>query len=251
MSTIEALLIEDRHSADPGLDPLRFCVRKWSWLCNAENQGCTRLLRVVQAAALLVLSFFCALIASLAYLIKKCAPIDYFTPREALLKNSQLQLPFQTAVVLVKCDLRSGTLVCKTNNGWFYWEPGLSDVYHPLQIQFPTPRGSRFTSDGDIIGAQMRRLSDLLLQNPALTEGQAQKIIGTIPRTQASFAPILGVIVLCESVTGVLLPVKKYKTLDMPGFLPLPDKTIWISTGGKINPDGTVVNETLIRLAFH
>ncbi len=242
-----ALFNEDRHSADYMLDPLRYCVSRLQDISRSSPDCKSLALRTLEIILLVIATVITFLIALIAIARKTHKPADYFTPREALLKEHQLWgASLQAARDAPKiCDLRSGVIYINPTRycqQYIYWEPGPNDYYGYSEDVFPEPCTTwigkiKITSQG-VEGGLMFDINETTRKNNApLTESEVRNLAKNA--TSISYAPYLGIIV--ARINGEM----RYMTPPNQVWQPIPSKKTWIPTGGRIHPDGSVDGETL------
>lgn len=235
-----AIIKEDRHFADAGLKPFRWCESNVKWILS-RNQGYGDLIKkIVAFVALIFLGPFIGLISLVPLALKKCCPVDHFTPREALLQNSKFTVIDGPSATAIDCDLRSGILVVWLSNGERgYWEPGL-DSYGLLKDRHVTKGGFIISRNGEIIGGKILSLGEAEHIYPKLSLQEVKKLLEGVEFDSASYAPVLGIII--AHMKGKIF----YHSPGMKGFAILPSEGFLVPTGGKIRSDGTVEEEPLI-----
>ncbi len=245
MSSCCTLYNEDRHYADPLLEPLRFCLSNLRQISHVYScsHGCKVVaIRTGQIILLLIATVIAALISLIAFALKTCQPVDHFTPREAYLKFRGLSTSSGGQCDFIFCDLRSGVIYGGTKqNQYFYWEPGQEGfTTFALNQGFTTPGGVKINAKCKIAGAKELHIGEAKHTLPPLTEDQVSNLAQNA--TSISYAPYLGIIV--ARINNEL----RYMTPPNQVWQPVPTKKTWIPTGGRIHPDGSVDGETLIQV---
>ncbi len=249
MNTLRKLYAEDRHFADQGLDPMRFCEANWKQLSFdwEAKKDCQLVAECVcKAIALVIASCAAFFIMLLAMLLKATTPPDHFTPREAILKNGLLLYGRSITTIIVYCDLQTGTLVAHAVAGAkYYWEPGEPD-YLELTDEVVTNAGVKITRDGEMVGRDPSTLND---DTRMLDDVQVKRDVTTSFAKQSvrdvKFAPRLSVIIVQIAAMNMSQPLHYYKAPGMGSYNLLPTRSTWIPSGGRIHPDGRLDGETL------